>query len=122
MDPEIPAHGLGRCTDNTNNPSEPPQEEESASNTRPEALQKRSRARSYTWSGCPAPASTSPATQQQRCQSDQRHKAWQHMVEEMAAERGGPDHGVGGRSAEVEGRESRSSEDGDGDEARGMLS
>jgi len=27
------------------------------------------------------------------------------MVEEMAAERGGPDHGVGGRSAEVEGRE-----------------
>jgi len=44
VDPEIPAHGLGRCTDNTNNPSEPPQEEESASNTRPEALQKRSRA------------------------------------------------------------------------------
>jgi len=34
MDPEIPAHGLGRCTDNAITPSEPPKKKMKMPQTR----------------------------------------------------------------------------------------
>jgi hypothetical protein len=54
------------------------------------------RGKSYIWSGCPPPASTSPATQQWYVSGINGAKHGSMLAEEEA-DRGGPDHGGGGR-------------------------